>query len=158
MAEWWITHPSVWEWWFPSLGLGRFPWEGNGSPLQYSCLGSPMNRGAWQATVWGVTKGTQLSDWTTAALPQNGVVTLEERSAAACLLLNSMWVFLEITWGVQFVQIGRYHKVKLVSRREASVFGACQTISPPQNSQTFGGRALWILRYYCPQSLFHPTF
>ena len=37
-------------------GLGRSPGEGNGSPLQYSCLKDPMGRGAWQATVHGVTK------------------------------------------------------------------------------------------------------
>ena len=44
-------------------GLGRFPGEGNGNPLQYSCLGNPMDRGAWRATVHGVAKsGTQLSD------------------------------------------------------------------------------------------------
>ena len=30
-------------------GLGRSPGEGNGSPLQYSCLGNPMDKGAWQA-------------------------------------------------------------------------------------------------------------
>ena len=35
-------------------GLGRSPGEGNGSPLQYSCLENPMDRGAWQATVHGV--------------------------------------------------------------------------------------------------------
>ena len=35
---------------------GRSPGEGNGSPLQYSCLESPMNRGAWQATVHGVAR------------------------------------------------------------------------------------------------------
>ena len=35
-------------------GLGRFPGEGNGNPLQYSCLGNPMDRGVWQATVHGV--------------------------------------------------------------------------------------------------------
>ena len=35
---------------------GRFPGEGNGYPLQYSCLGNPMDRGAWQATVHRVTK------------------------------------------------------------------------------------------------------
>ena len=35
-------------------GLGRFPGEGNGNPLQYSCLGNPMDRGAWQAIVHGV--------------------------------------------------------------------------------------------------------
>ena len=37
-------------------GLGRFPGEGNGNPLQYSCLKNPMDRGAWQATVHGVLK------------------------------------------------------------------------------------------------------
>ena len=35
-------------------GLGRSPGEGNGNPLQYSCLGNPMGRGAWQATVHSV--------------------------------------------------------------------------------------------------------
>ena len=37
-------------------GLETSPGEGNGNPLQYSCLGSPMDRGAWQATVYGVAK------------------------------------------------------------------------------------------------------
>ena len=36
-------------------GLGRSPGEGNGYPLQYSCLENPMDRGAWWATVPGVT-------------------------------------------------------------------------------------------------------
>ena len=35
-------------------GLGRSPGEGNGYPFQYSCLGNPMDREAWQATVHGV--------------------------------------------------------------------------------------------------------
>ena len=35
-------------------GLGRSPGGGNGNPLQYSCLGNPMDRGAWWATVHGV--------------------------------------------------------------------------------------------------------
>ena len=38
------------------LGSGRSPGEGNGSPLQYSCLENPMDRGAWQATVHGVSR------------------------------------------------------------------------------------------------------
>ena len=38
------------------LGSGRCPGEGNDNPLQYSCLGNPMDRGAWQATVHGVAK------------------------------------------------------------------------------------------------------
>ena len=37
-------------------GSGRSPGEGHGNPLQYSCLENPMNGGAWQATVRGVTR------------------------------------------------------------------------------------------------------
>ena len=37
-------------------GFGRSPGEGNSKPLQYSCLGNPMDRGDWWATVHGVTK------------------------------------------------------------------------------------------------------
>ena len=37
-------------------GSGRAPGEGNGNPLQYSCLGNPMDRGAWWATLYVVTK------------------------------------------------------------------------------------------------------
>ena len=40
--------------WFP--GLARAPGEGNGNSLQYSCLGNPMEKGAWQATVHWVAK------------------------------------------------------------------------------------------------------
>ena len=41
----------------------RSPGEGNGCPLQYSCLENPMNKGAWQATVHEVTKSqTRLTD------------------------------------------------------------------------------------------------
>ena len=44
-------------------GLGRCPGEGNGYPLQDSCLENSMERGAWWATVHGVAKSwTQLSD------------------------------------------------------------------------------------------------
>ena len=45
------------------LGSGTPPGGGIGNPLQYSCLGNPMDRGAWWATVHGVTKiWTGLSD------------------------------------------------------------------------------------------------
>ena len=37
-------------------GLGRSPGGGHGNPFQYSCLGNPMDRGAWRATLHGVTK------------------------------------------------------------------------------------------------------
>ena len=45
--------------------LGSFPGEGNGNPLQYSCLENPMEGGAWRAAVHGVSKSrTWLSDFT----------------------------------------------------------------------------------------------
>ena len=44
-------------------GLGRSPGEGNGNPLQYSCLGNPMDGGAWWATVRGHWKESDMTQW-----------------------------------------------------------------------------------------------
>jgi len=47
------------------LGLERSPGEGNGNPLQYSCLGNPVDGGVWWATAHGVPQSwTRLSDFT----------------------------------------------------------------------------------------------
>ena len=54
VAQWVKSLPAVQE--TQVRFLGRSPGEGNGSPLQHSCLESPMNGEAWQATVHGVTK------------------------------------------------------------------------------------------------------
>ena len=65
----WLTVknlPVMQETWVLSLGQEdrRSPREENGYPLQYSCLENPMDRGAWQATVYGVAKSwTRLSDY-----------------------------------------------------------------------------------------------
>ena len=54
------------ETWVWSLAWEGFPGGGNDNPLQCSCLGSPMDRGAWRATVHCVTKSqTRLSTWAT---------------------------------------------------------------------------------------------
>ena len=45
-------------------GSGRSPGEGNGNPLQYSCLENPTDRGAWQATVHGITKDLDMAEVT----------------------------------------------------------------------------------------------
>ena len=52
-------------------GSGRSPGEGNGNPLQYSCLGNPMDRGACWATVHGVTKELDM----TKQLNNNNLIT-----------------------------------------------------------------------------------
>ena len=64
-------------------GLGRSPGEGNGNPFQYSCLENPMDGGAWQATIHGVTKSrTRLNDFT---------------------------FFLSIIYGLYYVEVGSFY-------------------------------------------------
>ena len=64
-------------------GLGRSPGEGNGNPLQYSCLKNPMDGGAWWDTVYGVTKSpTRPSAFTFTRL----VIAFLPRSK--CLLIS----------------------------------------------------------------------
>ena len=66
-------------------GLGRSPGEGNGNPLQYACLGNPIDRGTLQATVLGVrhdlvtkpTTNNVLSDLY--LLLKSVIITLAER-------------------------------------------------------------------------------
>ena len=55
MAWWLSPSASAGDVEFDLLG-GKSSKEGNSNPLQYSCLGNPMDRGAWQATVHGVEK------------------------------------------------------------------------------------------------------
>ena len=43
-------------------GSGRSPGKGNGNPLQYSCLGNPMDRGALRGTVYGVTEESDTTE------------------------------------------------------------------------------------------------
>ena len=66
-------------------GSGRSPGEGNGKPLQYSCLGNPMDRGAWQATVHGFAKSqTKLGDQATTT----GLLYSRARPQVFPLLVN----------------------------------------------------------------------
>ena len=57
-------HAGLWQW--KDLHItSKLSGEGNGTPLQYSCLENPMDRGAWKAAVHGVAKSrTRLSDFT----------------------------------------------------------------------------------------------
>ena len=55
-TRWLSGRPVKQETWVQSLGQGRSSEEGSGNPLQYSCLGNPMDRGAWPAPVHRVTE------------------------------------------------------------------------------------------------------
>ena len=67
-------------------GSGRSPGEGNGNPLQYSCLENPIDGGAWWATVHGVSKSwSQLSDFTFTSLYRRDVRVPPIHMMKACL-------------------------------------------------------------------------
>ena len=66
-------------------GSGRSPGEGNGNPLQYSCLENPMDRGAWWATDHRVTKSqTRLSDFTF-------IFQLKKKNLTCALIRLILW-------------------------------------------------------------------
>ena len=68
------------ETWVPTLGWGDPLKEGNGNPPQYSCLGNPMDRGDWWATVCGVTeRQTRLSTHTGTSLGEESMGREEGR-------------------------------------------------------------------------------
>ena len=68
--------------------LGRSLGKGNGNPFQYSCLGNPMERGAWQATVYGVAKELS-SALENVKLPSKMVVSFYSLISSACQFSGS---------------------------------------------------------------------
>ena len=81
-------------------GLGRYPGEGTGNPLQYSCLENPMDSKAWQATVCGVAKSrTWLNNYVSTQIPSSttaglyGEIILSFRKIYKTVLLNGYAVF-----------------------------------------------------------------
>ena len=61
-------------------GLGRSPAEGHGNPLQYSCLENPKDRGAWQATVYGVTESNMTEQLSMHAQGSKGKIITDYNS------------------------------------------------------------------------------
>ena len=71
-------------------GSGRSPGEGNGNPLQYSCLENPMDGGAWRAIVHGVAKSwTQLSDFT---IPYNLAQSLQRMNWSCTRRIGGIFI------------------------------------------------------------------
>ena len=75
-------------------GLGRSPAGGNGNPLQYSCWENSMDRGAWRATVHGVSKrldtteGGGTGDRDAWVLEEKGTGSFSEGANALCQVLS----------------------------------------------------------------------
>ena len=75
-------------------GLGRCPGEGNGHPLQYSCLENSMDRGAWQATVHGVTKS-----WTRLGNSRTATATNKAEENGYKVIFNVfLFLFVWVFW------------------------------------------------------------
>ena len=65
------------------LGSGRSPGGGNGNTLLYSCLGNPMNRGAWQARVHGGRKESDMTEQPT-HVPYQSLIESAEINGCWC--------------------------------------------------------------------------
>ena len=70
-------------------GSGSCPGEGNGNPVQYSCLGNHMDRGAWRAKVHQVTKESDMTEWLNSTNNKGPCHTQEHSSLTWNLLLHS---------------------------------------------------------------------
>ena len=92
-------------------GSGRFPGRGNSNPLQYFCWDNPVDRGAWQAIVYGVTKSqTRLRDWEQSHTdPGTGGSWIfkhtnsptrcyKRQSKSECLLLKKQYFYYNHDW------------------------------------------------------------
>ena len=63
--------PTMRETWVQSLGREDLPGEGNGNPLQYSCLENPMDGGTWLGySPWGRKESDRLSNFTLTTFPE----------------------------------------------------------------------------------------
>ena len=91
--------PAVQDSWFQSLGLGRSPGEGNGYPLQYSCLETSVDRGAWRATVCGGHKELDMTERLTLVLLPARVSA--HASQYPLILTESPWLLVCETDGVR---------------------------------------------------------
>ena len=72
--------------------LGKYPGEGNGNPLQYSCLENSMDRGAWQATVHGVTKASEMTE-RSYLNPAKKKINHDQMASTPQRNVNSTWGF-----------------------------------------------------------------
>ena len=78
---------------------GRSPGEGHGNPLQFSCLENPMDRGAWRATVHGVTESDTTEWLTVIVVDKYGSILSTVRNGSGFLQgSQGAWLFKKNTW------------------------------------------------------------
>ena len=72
--------------------FGKYPGEGNGNPLQYSCLENSMDRAAWQATVHGVTNASEMTERSYSNLAKKKI-NHDQMASTPQRNVNSTWGF-----------------------------------------------------------------
>ena len=83
-----VAHMVVYlQWGKPGFNswFGKIPWRKRWQPLQYSCLENPMNRGAWQATFYGLQRVRQ--DWT-----EKETHWTQSWACSLCIYTLTMWI------------------------------------------------------------------
>ena len=115
-------------------GSGRSPGEGNGNPLRYSCLENPMDKGAWRATVHGVTKSrTRVIDW---ACMHEGT-----NNYASDLSQNAKSFSIITPFGDFFTSLSSFYGVAY-----CFFLSICLLLGYPKSSFEFFSNILWKLR------------
>ena len=104
--------------------VGKIPGEGNDNPLPYSCLGNPMDRGAWRATVHGIAKsGTRLTDSTRRCYHLDQALKHSRRMRRAKVQSRAQITVKQISYPIyNFVfDNPEEHNKQLLSRRRLSI-------------------------------------
>ena len=138
-------------------GSGRSPGEGNGNPLQYSCLENPMDRGACWATVHGVTKSRTWLSWL--ILCELFIVNL---SLPECSSLNapeyliSDWMNGGLAWGSNpFLYLwpygSQFKTVYVCVCMSAKSLQSCLTLCHPMNCSPRGSSVRGVLQARIPE-------
>ena len=117
------------------------PGEGNGNPLQYSCLGNPMDEGAWWVTVHGLTESDRTEQLTHIHYIKFTILTISKCTVQRIVTKLASTL-------LQAVKPIYWHQLSFIGGKR-SAYGRCRARSPgsscskPLNSQRLSGKSFW---------------
>ena len=139
-------------------GLGRYPQGGNGNPLQYSCLGNPMDRGAWRATVHGVAKSDTIERLTLC------LFTLEPQMVAVAytVFLFGLFVCNPLNAQKNHCELRRQIKNRLRASNQSVDISSYISALSVMNISVFSNKAHLVIKLFLNSSrilkILEPTF
>ena len=135
-------------------GSGRSPGEGNGNPLQYSCLENPMDRGAWWATVHRVAESNRTEGltfthhWLTLLRTWNEPNTVNQLHSNKHFLKKK-----EKSWHVDLFLSSTQNKLLLFNCKKKKFENLRKKIYTESNRSTYHNYLLWWLSFYSLEPL-----